>query len=181
MSNTSTQSSSTGALGAPTTTAPHHPKKGLDRQSHKEFIKSKAQEYARNQHRDDKDASNTFKNDGSFLEMFKKLQEQKSDGGGPSSSARPGGDDDDLDNKPPEKILNIVAAASTLETQKPPTLPIVSKRRGGRILKTGIVEKKRLVVQEEQPKDAWAVYMKEVKRYKEACCDDDSKTRPLVK
>lgn len=147
--------------------------RGLDRKSHKEFIKTKAQEYSNKRNSSvDSDAANSFKNDGSFLEMFKKLQEEKVKKE-PEVS-------DEIDN--PEKILNIVAAASTLlEPTKPPMLPVVAKRRGGRALKTGMVEKKRFVVQEEQPKDAWAVYMKEVKRYKEACCDDDSKTRPLVK
>lgn len=61
-------------------------------------------------------------------------------------------------------------------------IPIFGKRRGGRILKTGVVEKVKSSKElDEEPRDAWSVYMKEVRKYKEACCDDDSKTRPLVK
>lgn len=71
--------------------------------------------------------------------------------------------------------------ASSSEVKKP--LPVFGKRRGGRVLKTGLVQKPRILQDSdlENPQDAWSVYMKEVKKYKEACCDDDSKTRPLVK
>lgn len=72
------------------------------------------------------------------------------------------------------------AEATSSDAKKP--IPIFGKRRGGRILKTGVVQKvKNPNEVEEEPKDAWSVYMKEVRKYKEACCDDDSKTRPLVK
>nr|CAI5830868.1 unnamed protein product [Callosobruchus analis] len=93
-----------------------------------------------------------FKNDGSFLEMFKKMQEQQ--------------------KKQQEEE----------EQKQKPLLPAFGKRRGGKVLKTGMVQKKRTVTEEEtNAQDAWSIYMKEVRRYKEACCDDDSKTRPLVK
>lgn len=71
--------------------------------------------------------------------------------------------------------------AGTSETKKP--LPFFGKRRGGRVLKTGMVEKTRAMQDNEleHAQDAWSIYMKEVKKYKEACCDDDTKTRPLVK
>lgn len=100
---------------------------------------------------------NAFKNDGSFLEMFKKLQEQKAEEAAKAQEA------------------------SVSEVKKP--LPLFGKRRGGRVLKTGMVQKTRNMQDSElnDPQDAWSVYMKEVKKYKEACCDDDSKTRPLVK
>lgn len=106
---------------------------------------------------------NTFKNDGSFLEMFKKMQEEKA-----------------------AKEQNVetpdASTASAVPQVKKPVAPIFGKRRGGKVLKTGLVEKLKNPNEiEEEPKDAWSVYMKEVKRYKEACCDDDSKTRPLVK
>lgn len=97
---------------------------------------------------------NVFKNDGSFLEMFKKLQEQQQK------------------TQPPEPAP---------EDIKKPMLPTFGKRRGGKVLKTGLVQKVRQPSNEENATDAWSVYMKEVRRYKEACCDDDSKTRPLVK
>lgn len=94
-----------------------------------------------------------FKNDGSFLEMFKKMQEQQK-----------------------------AQEAVTSTEEKKPLVPAFGKRRGGKVLKTGLVQKVRLTTDEESnAQDAWSVYMKEVRRYKEACCDDDSKTRPLVK
>lgn len=99
---------------------------------------------------------NAFKNDGSFLEMFKKMQEQQQQKEGDETT-------------------------SQVEVKKP--LPAFGKRRGGKVLKTGLVQKAKLAADEDghAGQDAWSVYMKEVRRYKEACCDDDSKTRPLVK
>lgn len=122
----------------------------------------KDQDYIRKvyaKHDDDEPVQeNTFKNDGSFLEMFKKMQEQKA-----------------AEEKKEEPVQPTV-------TEVKKSIPIFGKRRGGRILKTGLVQKIKTTTEvEEEPKDAWSVYMKEVKRYKEACCDDDSKTRPLVK
>lgn len=89
--------------------------------------------------------------------MFKKLQEQKQ----AEEAAK--------------------QEASSSEAKRP--LPMFGKRRGGRVLKTGMVQKTRNLQDADinDPQDAWSVYMKEVKKYKEACCDDDSKTRPLVK
>lgn len=100
---------------------------------------------------------NAFKNDGSFLEMFKKMQEEQ------------------------QKAEAAKKEASTSESKMP--LPAFGKRRGGRVLKTGMVQKTKSQQENEleNPQDAWSIYMKEVKKYKEACCDDDSKTRPLVK
>lgn len=103
---------------------------------------------------------NAFKNDGSFLEMFKQMQEQ-------------------------QKADEAAASASANEIKKPAPPPF-GKRRGGRVLKTGMVEKTKLADgnsdgASKEPQDAWSIYLKEVKRYKEACCYDDSKTRPLVK
>lgn len=105
---------------------------------------------------EDSPKDNVFKNDGSFLEMFKKMQEQQ------------------------QKAQEETKAA--LDEPKKPLLPAFGKRRGGKVLKTGLVQKVRQPTEEENNvSDAWSVYMKEVRRYKEACCDDDSKTRPLVK
>lgn len=100
---------------------------------------------------------NVFKNDGSFLELFKKMQEEQ------------------------KKAEAAKQEASTSDGQKP--IPVFGKRRGGRVLKTGMVQKTRAQQDSEleNAQDAWSIYMKEVKKYKEACCDDDSKTRPLVK
>ncbi|XP_044767143.1 pre-mRNA-splicing factor 38B-like isoform X1 [Coccinella septempunctata] len=96
---------------------------------------------------------NAFKNDGSFLEMFKKMQEEK----------------------------RAQEETQKAEAEKQKLLPAFGKRRGGRVLKTGMVQKSKPQDSEENVHDPWSVYMKEVKKYKEACCDDDSKTRLLVK
>lgn len=95
-----------------------------------------------------------IKNDGSFLEMFKKMQEETKK----------------IEEKKPEI--------------KKPALPFIGKRRGGRVLKTGLVKKAKAI--EEQladnaPKDAWSLYMQEVKKYRETSCEEERKTRPLVK
>lgn len=95
-----------------------------------------------------------FKNDGSFLEMFKKMQEQQK---------------------------AIEEPAQQAEAKKP-IVPAFGKRRGGKVLKTGMVAKVRNVEEDtNNAQDAWSIYMKEVRKYKEVHCDDDSKTRPLVK
>jgi hypothetical protein len=118
---------------------------------------------------------NIFKNDGSFLEMFKKMQEANKDSSvniktdnpisSPSTSA-------------PEKV----------EESKSKVLPMVGKRRGGRALPTGLVKKAKKgsaatgdQEEPEAPKDAWSQYMAEVRRYKETSCEEEGKTRPLVK
>lgn len=109
---------------------------------------------------------NNFKNDGSFMEMFKKMKdvgeerEDKSKSTGESSVASAG-------KKPGAFIPSIVG-----------------KRRGGRVLKTGLVKKVKKVTDADEdkgPKDAWSMYMAEVKKYREASCEEEGKTRPLVK
>ena len=99
---------------------------------------------------------NAFANDGSFMEMFKKMQEQMPPAPKPTISV--------LEEKP----------------AAPPPL-MVGKRRGGRILKTGMVAKPKAEQTVEQPKDAWSLYMAEVKKYREVCCQEEDNTRPLVK
>ncbi|KAJ8973774.1 hypothetical protein NQ317_002977 [Molorchus minor] len=97
---------------------------------------------------------NLFKNDGSFLEMFKKMQEQQQKA--------------QQESEPSNEV-------------KKPLAPAFGKRRGGKVLKTGMVQKVKVTNEDDNnAQDAWSVYMKEVRRYKEVCCDDDSKTRPLV-
>lgn len=120
-----------------------------------------------------------FANDGSFMDMFKKMQEQQqreAGGGeaGPSSSSSATATVHQV-NEEKKKPLEI----------KPrPVGPMFGKRRGGKILKTGIVEKKKPIEDlsaDAAPGDAWSQYMKEVKRYKAVSCDVDNKNRPLVK
>lgn len=74
----------------------------------------------------------------------------------------------------------------TVNPKKPTVMisGIVGKRRGGRVLKTGLVKKVKKESDSEEekgPKDAWAMYMAEVKKYREASCEEEGKTRPLVK
>lgn len=96
-----------------------------------------------------------IKNDGSFLEMFKKMQEETKKS--------------EVEEKP---------------LIKKPTLPFIGKRRGGRVLKTGMVKKAKAIddqTVDSAPKDAWSLYMQEVKKYRETSCEEERKTRPLVK
>lgn len=81
-----------------------------------------------------------------------------------------------------EQAENAVKPGTSSEQPKK-VLPAFGKRRGGRVLKTGMVEKTRNSDEDELAKaqDPWSIYLKEVKKYKEACCDDDLKTRPLIK
>ncbi|EAA11907.4 AGAP006471-PA [Anopheles gambiae str. PEST] len=175
-----------------------------------------------------------FANDGSFLEMFKKLQQQQSAVPGSSGGATPAmtamphphhhlSTGIPAANPTPVKpmmvvptaaalprmplvgqqpaavgtfkLLPTVAAAaavvppqivkpSTIEKEPPPPpLPVFGRRRGGKILKTGMVKKVRPIEESaaDAPNDAWTLYLQEVKKYKSASCDADSKTRPLVK
>lgn len=100
-------------------------------------------------------AATGFANDGSFLEQFKKMQ-----------------------NDYKEKMEQEERNKRNEERLK--GLPL--RRRGGKILKTGIVAKNKISEEnQETPVDAWSLYLKEVQKYKNASCDADSKTRPLVK
>ncbi|XP_052862494.1 RNA-binding protein 25 [Anopheles cruzii] len=83
-------------------------------------------------------------------------------------------------------VAQSIAAPVAKPTPKeppPPPLPVFGRRRGGKILKTGMVKKVRPVEEtaSDAPNDAWSLYLQEVKKYKSASCDADSKTRPLVK
>ena len=97
-----------------------------------------------------------IKNDGSFLEMFKKMQE----------------------------VTQVKAEPEKKPEIKKPALPFIGKRRGGRVLKTGLVKKAKAIDEQtadNAPKDAWSLYMQEVKKYRETSCEEERKTRPLVK
>lgn len=108
---------------------------------------------------------NTFANDGSFLELFKKkMEESKGESGNEATSDGEGSRSNDEKAKKGE--TNAV------------------KRRGGKVLKTGMVKKQRTEESKEDsppPTDAWSRYMAEVKKYRQQACDEDGKTRPLVK
>ena len=128
---------------------------------------------------DRKAPANVFKNDGSFLEMFKKAQQ--SSGSVPGTSAQASvpasvsppvdaGDKQQVDaNKPVKDIPK-------------PKYGFVGKRRGGKILPTGKVKKAKQDEDEDTgKKDAWSQYMSEVKKYKDQSCQEEGATRPLVK
>lgn len=131
-----------------------------------------------------------FANDGSFLEMFKKLQEQQTMV--PSVvGAMPVTMEESITAAPycmvaaPSSSFNpsLVGMPAVQTQQRTVPVPIMGRRRGGKILKTGIVKKPKPIEDAtvETPNDAWNLYLQEVKKYKNASCDADSKTRPLVK
>ncbi|XP_050074680.1 uncharacterized protein LOC126562266 [Anopheles maculipalpis] len=156
-----------------------------------------------------------FANDGSFLEMFKKLQQQAATGGSSvatvaapmlhpavgtvaaAASVKPMMVPVALTKMPiavqkpvsfsaisaPTAVTQIVKPSAIDKEPPPPPLPVFGRRRGGKILKTGLVKKVRPIEESsaEAPNDAWTLYLQEVKKYKSASCDADSKTRPLVK
>lgn len=146
---------------------------------------------------------NAFRNDGSFLEMFKRMQEANSSASSSSSSlsqnsqpAKPTSPVSpvktesghpvvalDRDYPGPSCSSGNVSSGEESSKEVSKRAPLVGKRRGGRVLPTGVVKKKRPDEEgsEEKPKDAWSLYMAEVKRYKETSCEEDGKTRPLVK
>ncbi|XP_017488651.1 PREDICTED: arginine/serine-rich coiled-coil protein 2-like isoform X1 [Rhagoletis zephyria] len=120
-----------------------------------------------------------FANDGSFLEIFKKMQAQQ--------NATPATVPSAVAPIPAAPLLAstsnaaaYIAATSTGKCAPPP--PIVGRRRGGKILKTGVVAKQKAQAeQSEDPKDFWSLYLAEVNKYKNHACDSDGGTRPLVK
>ncbi|XP_047498400.1 telomerase RNA component interacting RNase-like isoform X1 [Penaeus chinensis] len=121
---------------------------------------------------------NIFRNDGSFMEMFKKLQEdQKKREDEPRAAPK---------ESPSAADDRALPHASARELPKKTSLSFVGKRRGGRILATGMVKKQRKEAEsEKQPDggktDAWSQYMNEVRKYKEQSCEEEGKRRPLVK
>ncbi|XP_055527176.1 pre-mRNA-splicing factor 38B [Wyeomyia smithii] len=126
-----------------------------------------------------------FANDGSFLEMFKKMQEQAQLASG---LAMPAAVDDNsalqyYAGSTAQTIYPAITTTVQQQQQHPVPISIVGRRRGGKILKTGIVKKPKPIEESfsETPNDAWNLYLLEVKKYKNASCDADSKTRPLVK
>lgn len=106
-----------------------------------------------------------FANDGSFLETFKKLQQQQQH-----------------HHNHQQQIIQMPVEQILVE-KKPIPQPIYGKRRGVKILKTGIVAKQKVIDETsvDTPNDTWAIYLQEVKKYKNVSCDADTKTRPLVK
>jgi hypothetical protein len=108
-----------------------------------------------------------FANDGSFLENFKKMQEMYQQ------------QQQQVEIDPTDPVQQLY-----VQPTRPAQPPIVGRRRGGKILKTGIVAKPKVITADQQAgnsKDPWSIYLQEVQKYKNNSCDADSKTRPLVK
>lgn len=130
-----------------------------------------------------------FANDGSFMDMFKRMQ-QESEAAAAAAAADAAQTEVVADGGGGVGVMasgsgvNRKAAAAAATEVRRAVGPMFGKRRGGKILKTGIVEKKKPIEDlsaDAAPGDAWSQYMKEVKRYKAVSCDVDNKNRPLVK
>lgn len=119
-----------------------------------------------------------FANDGSFLEMFKSMQ---------GNMHQPQQQQQQLLLQAPQLIdVQPKPSVPTTSTITNPTnrFQPINRRRGAKILKTGIVQKQRIIEEpneEAAPSDSWNAYLKEVKRYKTVTCSDDNITRSLVK
>ncbi|XP_077550432.1 telomerase RNA component interacting RNase-like [Haemaphysalis longicornis] len=125
---------------------------------------------------------NAFANDGGFLERFKQMQEackQQAASQEDAQFAVP--QSNNVAAPPATSAASSASEPDAAATAKKRTLPFVGKRRGGKVLKTGIVHKPKVDDEEELPKDAWSRYLAEVRKYRERSCDDEEKTRPLVK
>lgn len=111
-----------------------------------------------------------FANDGSFLEIFKKMQEAQHE-----TPTEPQIQQPSTSYAPP--MLQVT------NTVPRPQLPVFGRRRGGKILKTGVVAKPKNADNDANtdPKDFWSIYLREVNKYKNAACDSDAQSRPLVK
>ncbi|XP_043940679.1 telomerase RNA component interacting RNase [Protopterus annectens] len=130
-------------------------------------------------------ALNAFKNDGSFLEFFKKKMEEEARRKKEQCEAADEGDSGSQGDGEAEREDEQQKTPTDKQEKKKSTLHFVGKRRGGAklALKTGAVAKKQKVDEEivSSKDDAWAKYLAEVKKYKAHQCSDDDKTRPLVK
>lgn len=122
-----------------------------------------------------------FANDGSFIEIFKKMQQAQQQSQQqiqapittPKALCTP--------IEPKSTIAAVYVAATSAGKPAPPP-PIVGRRRGGKILKTGVVAKPKAQGEDSaDPKDFWSIYLREVNKYKNNACDSDGGTRPLVK
>lgn len=115
-----------------------------------------------------------FANDGSFLETFKRLQEQQQHHFQQFHHQQ--------QIHLPHHQMPVEQHQQVVEKKQIPQ-PSYGKRRGVKILKTGIVAKQKIIDETvtDPTNDTWAMYLQEVKKYKNVSCDADTKTRPLVK
>lgn len=123
-----------------------------------------------------------FANDGSFLEIFKKMQEAQHE-------TQPEPQIQQHQQQQACTSMTYPAASAppvlpvTINNVPRPQMPIFGRRRGGKILKTGVVAKPKSSDNDANadPKDFWSIYLREVNKYKNAACDSDAQSRPLVK
>lgn len=124
--------------------------------------------------------ANVFRNDGSFLEMFKKMQnasQMKNTASGSTNAKKNVNSTSVKSERRPED-------STTSKPAPPPPVPLVGRRRGMKVLPVGKVKKLKTDDEDSSKstkKDAWATYLEEVKKYKETYCDGESKVRSLVK
>ncbi|KAG7157711.1 telomerase RNA component interacting Rnase-like, partial [Homarus americanus] len=177
------------------------------------YSSSDSREDSNSQDATKQQSPNIFRNDGSFMEMFKKLQEdqkkREDDGkGGVTSRSSPTPEVERSQSKDHKKTTLSFGDGQLklprIKSRSPWTgesygarwaqsnggelvSPQVGKRRGGRILATGMVKKQRKEAKTEKQQsddgktDAWSQYMSEVRKYKEQSCEEEGKRRPLVK
>lgn len=119
---------------------------------------------------------NAFKNDGSFLEVFKRFQQQQQQIPQQSNSEVV------TSQTSSSSDANTLVGVPEKRSETLKTLPIIGKRKN-KALKTGIVKKVKPDDEKKpsKPTDAWSLYLDEVKRYQETVGEQDNKTRPLVK
>lgn len=120
-----------------------------------------------------------FANDGSFLEIFKKMQEAQNE----IQTSDPHILQQQQQLQQPSTSTYAPPVLPVTSNVPRPQMPIFGRRRGGKILKTGVVAKPKLEENgaNTDPKDFWSIYLREVNKYKNAACDSDSQSRPLVK
>jgi len=133
-------------------------------------------------------AQNAFKNDGSFLEVYQRFEQQQQQQQQKARTAELPILDVQVSQtayatsttSTTTTTTSAVASEKRSETLK--TLPIIGKRKN-KALKTGVVKKVKLDDEKKLSKstDAWSLYLDEVKRYQETAGEQDNKTRPLVK
>lgn len=120
---------------------------------------------------------NAFQNDGSFLEMFKKMQNASQNETGSNGTTMP------IESEEIRSLEREKTQSLTLPASKPPPAAFIGRRKCSKALPVGKVKK--LKTEKEEKKqtttDAWAKYLEEVKKYKETYCDSEAKNRSLVK
>ncbi|XP_060863981.1 telomerase RNA component interacting RNase-like isoform X1 [Metopolophium dirhodum] len=134
-------------------------------------------------------AQNAFKNDGSFLEVYQRFEQQQQQQQQKARTAEL----PILEVQVSQTAYAAAAATTTTTTttsavasekrsETLKTLPIIGKRKN-KALKTGVVKKVKPDDEKKlsKPTDAWSLYLDEVKRYQETVGEQDNKTRPLVK